>query len=67
MTIPEIQNKLIAYGPWTIFDLGKYPQVFHGFCKEMESRQYGGEETVEAFHWYLVGWQACMCKGLSNE
>lgn len=34
--------------------------VKQAFAKEMEGRQYGPEETRDAFGWFKTGWEAAM-------
>lgn len=40
-----------------------HPLAWKCFCKEMEGRQYGKNETSDAWLWFLAGWVA----GFRNE
>jgi hypothetical protein len=37
---------------------GRSRECLDAFCKEMLGRQYGVEETADAFLWFESGWKA---------
>lgn len=58
MTPEKIDEYLKDYETWQDTDLRSL-QIRVCFCLEMASRQYGREETRDAWLWYAAGWLAC--------
>lgn len=55
MSRDEIAEKLTAFG----LKLDTRPRVvLDAFCIKMERRQYGQEETADAYLWFESGWLA---------
>lgn len=55
MTPEECRKKLVKFG--LKLDL-RSETMLAAFYTSMEGRQYGTEETSDAFLWFEAGWQA---------
>lgn len=58
MTLDDITAKLIRFGDYTMEELGRDAEILVAFEKHMTGRQYGGPETLDAWHSFRAGWNA---------
>jgi len=56
MTEKQVKDKLVKFGITLDTPERRSGVYIREFCKLMEPRQYGTEETADAFLWFEKGW-----------